>query len=114
MKTLEYLPELEGDEAQYVGRLLEEIPDDRVEMFANIYKVRRKDPFLLLILALIGLIGVAGVHRFFVGHIGMGLLYFFTLGLCYVGTIVDIINYKNFSFEYNRKVALSVKNEMGL
>lgn len=114
MKTLEYLPELEGDEAQYIRRLMEEIPEDRAEMFAKIYRARRKDPLLLLILALIGLFGVAGVHRFFVGHIGMGLLYFFTAGLCFIGTIVDMINYKNFSFEYNRKVARDVMNEMGL
>jgi TM2 domain-containing membrane protein YozV len=114
MKTFEYLPELEGDEAQYIRRLIEDMPEDRVEMFAKIYKARRKDPLLLLILALIGLFGVAGVHRFFVGHIGMGLLYFFTAGLCLIGTIVDMINYKNFSFEYNRKVARDIMNEMGL
>ena len=114
MKILEYLPELEGDEAQYIRRLIEDMPEDRVEMFAKIYRARRKDPLLLLILALIGLIGIAGVHRFFVGHIGMGLLYFFTAGLCLIGTIVDMINYKNFSFEYNRKVARDIMNEMGL
>jgi TM2 domain-containing membrane protein YozV len=114
MKLLEHLPELEGDEAQYIRRLLEEIPEDKTELFARIYRARRKDPMLLLILALIGLFGVAGVHRFFVGQIGMGLLYFFTAGLCLIGTIVDMINYKNFSFEYNRKIARDVLNELNL
>jgi len=36
------------------------------------------------------------------------------LGLCYIGTIVDMINYKNFAFEYNRKIALEVKDELNL
>ncbi|HMB98699.1 MAG TPA: TM2 domain-containing protein, partial [Balneolaceae bacterium] len=75
---------------------------------------RRKDPILLLILAAIGLFGVAGIHRFFAGHIGMGILYILTLGLCYIGTIVDMINYKNFAFEYNRKIAQEVKAELSL
>lgn len=111
-KVYEVLPELEGDESQYVGRLLEEMDEDQANIFANIYRARRRDPILILVLALLGLLGVAGVHRFFVGHIGMGLLYFFTAGLCFIGTIVDMINYKNFAFEYNRKIAREVVQEI--
>lgn len=111
-KVFEVLPELEGDESQYVGRLLEEMDEDQANIFANIYRARRRDPVLILVLALLGLLGVAGVHRFFVGHIGMGLLYFFTAGLCFIGTIVDMINYRNFAFEYNRKIAREVVQEI--
>jgi TM2 domain-containing membrane protein YozV len=107
-KIFELLPELEGDESQYISQIIEEMPDEKAKMFANIYRSRRKDPMLLMILALIGLFGVAGIHRFFVGHIGMGILYLITMGLCFIGTIVDMINYKNFAFEYNRKVAQDV------
>ncbi len=107
-KILEFLPELEGDESQYISKIIEDMPDEKAKMFANIYRSRRRDPILLLILALIGLFGVAGIHRFFIGHIGMGILYFLTMGLCFIGTIVDMINYKNFAFEYNRKVALEL------
>ncbi len=114
MKVFEYMPELEGDEMQYINKLLNDLPEDKVEMFVKIYQARRKDPMLLLVLALIGFFGVAGIHRFFVGHIGMGILYFLTAGLCFIGTIVDMINYKNFAFEYNRKVALEVKGELNL
>ena len=35
----------------------------------------------------------------------MGLLYFFTGGLCFIGTIIDIINYKKNAFEFNQVVA---------
>ena len=33
--------------------------------------------------------GIAGGHRFYLGHLGMGILYFFTLGLFGIGWIID-------------------------
>jgi hypothetical protein len=42
----------------------------------------------------------------------MGILYVFTGGLCLIGTIVDMINYKNFAFEYNRKIAQQIVTEI--
>ena len=114
MKLFEYLPELEGEEAQYIHQLMEQMPEERREAFARIYRARRKDPIIMLFLALIGLFGIAGIHRFIVGQIGMGILYVLTAGLCVVGTIVDMINYKNFAFEYNRKVAMDVVKELNL
>ncbi len=110
-KVFEYLPELEGDESEYIGRIIEDMPEEDAKTFATIYRSRRRDPVLLLVLALIGLFGVAGIHRFFVGHIGMGILYFLTAGLCFIGTIVDMINYKNFAFEYNRQIAQDLLRE---
>jgi len=75
-----------------------------LEQFCVIYRAKRKDPQLILILALIGLFGIAGIQRFFIGHIGMGILYFFTAGLCFVGTIIDAVNYKDLAMEYNAKM----------
>ena len=37
------------------------------------------------------LFGVFGVHRFYEGKIGTGILYFFTLGLCGIGVFIDLI-----------------------
>ncbi|NBC66302.1 MAG: NINE protein [Bacteroidetes bacterium] len=111
-KILEYMPELEGDESEYVGRIIEDMPDEEARMFSNIYRSRRKDPILFMALAVLGIVpGVAGIHRFFVGQIGMGILYLLTVGLCFIGTIVDMINYKNFAFEYNRKIAKDLLRE---
>ncbi len=110
-KIFEYLPEIEGDESEYISHIIEDMPEEKARMFSNIYRSRRKDPMLFLALALIGLFGVAGIHRFFVGHIGMGILYLLTGGLCLIGTIVDMINYKNFAFEYNRKIAKDLMRE---
>ena len=35
--------------------------------------------------------GVLGIHRFYLGHIGMGILYLLTGGLCGIGALIDFI-----------------------
>jgi hypothetical protein len=42
----------------------------------------------------------------------MGILYFLTGGLCLIGTIIDIVNHKKLSFEYNSKQAQQVAGMM--
>lgn len=84
----------------------------RARSFANVYRTRRKDPQVILITALLGLIVVAGVHRFLLGQIGMGLLYLFTGGLCLIGTIIDLVNHQRLAFEFNQKVAQEVATIM--
>ena len=37
------------------------------------------------------LIGLCGIHRLYLGHYGSGILYLLTLGLCGIGTIVDLV-----------------------
>lgn len=106
---LDYLPELEGDEAAYIQRMMKPMDDETGKRFAHIYSARRKDPQLILLTALIGFFAVAGVHRLIIGHIGMGILYLLTGGLCFIGTVVDLINYKNLAFEYNRGIAQEVR-----
>jgi hypothetical protein len=48
-----------------------------------------KSQLVALILAI--LLGGIGIHRFYLGHIGMGILYLFTAGLCGIGWLIDII-----------------------
>lgn len=77
---------------------------DQLEQFCIIYRSKRKDPQLILILCLLGLVGVAGIQRFLIGNIALGVLYFFTAGLCFVGTIIDAVNHKELAMEYNAKM----------
>lgn len=111
--VLRYLPEIEGDEQLHVAKLINDMSDEQADRFARIYRERRKDPQTILLLALVGFAGVAGVHRFVIDEIGMGLLYLFTAGLCLIGTLVDVINYKSVAFRYNRRQADEVAALVG-
>lgn len=92
----------------YTQSLIKDMSDENARTFANVYRMRRRDPQLVLILTILGFVGFAGVHRMILNQIGMGVLYFFTAGLCFVGTIVDLVNYQQLTFEYNQKVANEV------
>lgn len=105
-KVIKYLPEIEGDEQVFVARLLKDMTEEQAEQFANVYRTRRKDETTTLILAVLGFVVVAGVHRFYLGQIGMGLAYLLTAGFCFIGTIVDLVNYKNLVATYNEKQAV--------
>jgi TM2 domain-containing membrane protein YozV len=69
---------------------------------------KRKDPQTILIVTLLGFLGIAGIQRFLLNQIGIGLLYLFTAGLCVIGTIIDLVKYKELTFEYNSKIAQQV------
>ena len=43
------------------------------------------------LLALLGLVEVAGIHRFYTGKVATGILWLVTGGLFGVGTVIDII-----------------------
>ncbi|HMN24472.1 MAG: TM2 domain-containing protein [Ignavibacteriaceae bacterium] len=102
------LPSLEGEEMSYVQSLIKDMTDTQAQQFAMAYSARRKDPTTILILALVGFVGFAGLHRFMLNQIGMGILYFLTGGLCLIGTIIDLVNHRKLAFEYNSTVAQQV------
>lgn len=105
---LQLLPNAENEELNYIQGLVKDMNDEQIQQFAVIYNSRRKDPQMILLLTLVGFLGVAGIQRFIIDQIGMGLLYVFTGGLCLIGTIVDLVNYKSLAFEFNQKVARQV------
>ncbi len=106
--ALLHLPEVQGMELNYIQTIIKDYSDKQAMQFATIYRARRKDPQMILLTCLVGLLGIAGVHRFLINQIGMGILYFFTAGLCFIGTIVDAVNYQTLAFEFNRKIASEV------
>lgn len=44
------------------------------------------------ILCVIGFFGIAGLHKFYLGKPFMGLIYFFTCGLFFLGTFLDMFS----------------------
>lgn len=50
---------------------------------------KERNPYVELVLCIF--LGSLGVHKFYVGKIGLGILYLFTVGLFGIGWIVDII-----------------------
>lgn len=111
--VLQYLPDVDGEEMVYLNTLLTPMSDTHAQRFSMLYRARRKDPTMILVFAILGLlpiigVPIAGIHRFILGQAGMGLLYLFTLGACGIGTIVDIVNYKKMTSEYNLRQAYDV------
>lgn len=108
--VLRHLPELEGMELGYIQGLMKGMDEEEAALFAQVYRARRKDPQMILVLTLVGFFGFAGLQRFILGQIGLGILYLFTVGLCFIGTIVDLVNYKSLAYEFNIKVAHETMN----
>ena len=77
------------------------------------YRNQRKDETTILLFTLIGFVVIAGIQRFVLGHIGLGILYLLTAGLCFIGTIVDAINHKKLAAEYNVKTASQIAMNLG-
>lgn len=99
---------LQPEEIAYLQNLTASWDQTRLQQFAMAYGSRRKDSETILILTLLGFIGISGIQRFMLDQVGMGILYLLTGGLCAVGTIVDLINYKKMTAEYNMQQAHQV------
>lgn len=93
------------EEAAFLQQITVGLSDNQKRNFVAIYGSKRKSAQDVLLLTLLGFVVIAGVQRFLLGQIGMGLLYLFTGGFCFIGTIVDLINHKNLANEYNQKMA---------
>lgn len=92
-------------EMDHLNQITLGLSEDKLRSFVSVYGTKRRESDLILLISCIGLLGVAEIQRFLVGQIGMGLIYFFTGGLCLVGTILDIINHKQLADEYNIQMA---------
>ncbi|MHC1708759.1 MAG: TM2 domain-containing protein [Bacteroidales bacterium] len=100
------LPNLEPEELMFLQNITKDMSEEDKRKFFMIYSSRRRDPQMMLLLTLLGFVGVAGVHRMMQGELGLGIIYLFTGGLCLIGTIVDIFNYKKLVNDYNQRMAM--------
>jgi TM2 domain-containing membrane protein YozV len=105
------------EELYHINSVSRGFSDTKLKQFVMIYRNKRKDEQTILLTCLLGIICFAGIHRFLLGQIGMGILYILTGGLCLIGTIVDAINYKKLTLDFNKKMimeSLSVLDMLGI
>lgn len=99
------LPGMTPEELSFIQQATADMNENQQKYFYMAYTSKRKSAQDILLFAIIGFFGVAGVHRFMMGQVGMGLLYFFTGGFCLIGTIIDVINHKSLAMEHNKQMA---------
>jgi TM2 domain-containing membrane protein YozV len=99
------LPGITPEELGFLQQAIGDLNENQQKYFYMVYSGKRKNPQDIMLFTLLGFIGVAGVQRFIVGQIGMGVLYLLTCGLCWIGTIVDLINYKSIALDFNQRMA---------
>ena len=107
-----YLPELDEPERSFIERLTAGMSHENIQQFAVAYRQVRKDPQTLRLMAIIGIVAIPGLHRFWVGQLGIGFLYLLTGGLLWIGTIIDIVKYRELAFGYNRQVARHIASNV--
>ncbi len=105
---MQYLPNIDAEEMAMLQGLTADLDQTQLQQFVSMYSARRKDAQTILLTCLLGFIGISGIHRFILDQVGMGILYLLTGGLCAIGTIVDLINYRKLTLEYNQRQAYQV------
>lgn len=101
------------EELMYLQHITASFTDDQLKNFIFLYNGKRKKAQDILLFTLLGLIGFAGIQRFVLNQVAMGVVYFITIGFCYIGTIVDLINHKSMTEEYNQKAAYECAQLIG-
>ena len=100
------MPNLQPEELMFIQEIMKDMTDEDQKQFLMYYQGKRKDQQTMLILTLIGFFGIAGIQRFMIGDTVMGILYFLTIGFCGIGTIIDAINIRKMTIDYNQKQAI--------
>jgi TM2 domain-containing membrane protein YozV len=96
---------ISAEELSFLQQATTDLNENQQKYFFMTYSGKRKSPQDMLIFSLVGLCLIPGLQRFITGQIGMGILYLFTAGLCFIGSIVDLVNHKKLALEYNQKMA---------
>ena len=97
-------PGITPEEMTLLQQATADLNENQLRNFQMMYMSRRKNPQDILLFTLLGFVGFAGIHRMVLGQIGMGILYFLTGGFCAIGTIIDLVNNRQLTNDYNRDV----------
>ena len=85
---------LENESCSYCGFVIEHLTTTEIDVLHGISRKSRMEALLLCIF-----LGGIGGHQFYVGKVGMGMLYLCTIGLFGVGWAIDIILIATGSFK---------------
>ncbi|ULQ55403.1 TM2 domain-containing protein [Flavihumibacter rivuli] len=108
------IPDLQPEELGGINDLIKDMSIEQQQQFILLYSGKRKKPQEILLLTCLGFVVVAGIQRIVIGQIGMGILYLFTGGLCLIGTIIDVVNYKKLANDYNLTQMYEAARMVGL
>lgn len=104
------LPGIQPDELAFIQSLTKDMSDSQQQQFIMIYQGKRKDQQNLMLMTVLGFFGVAGIQRFMTGETALGILYLLTAGFCGIGTILDLVNIKSLTYQFNQKQAMESAN----
>ena len=99
------IPGISMEELNIIKMNTDGYDEEKLTDFLNLYVGKRIKSETIMICTILGFLGVGGIQRFILGQIGMGLLYLVTFGLCYIGTIMDLVNNKKITNERNQHQA---------
>ena len=101
---LKRLPDVEMEEIKLIQNNTDDFELEQLSEFLLIYRTKRKKPETFRQCTLLGIIGIGGIQRFYIGQIGSGIGYLLTYGVFFIGTILDLINYKKVTLERNQEI----------
>ena len=104
------LPGIQPDELMMLQNITKDLTVTQQQQFYSFYQGKRKEQQTLMIFTLVGFFGVAGIQRFVTGDTVMGILFLLTIGFCGIGTIIDLVNIRQMTNDYNQKQAIESLN----
>ncbi|HUG14620.1 MAG TPA: TM2 domain-containing protein [Thermomicrobiales bacterium] len=90
---------------QQIAALRKQLSREDLEQVDRRLAMDQKSSGLIAGMAAIGFLGVAGIHRFILDDVGMGILMLLTLGGCGIWTIIDLVRATSMAQKYNDQLA---------
>jgi TM2 domain-containing membrane protein YozV len=90
---------------QQITSLRMQLSREDLEQVDRRLAMDQKSSGLIAGLAAAGFLGVAGIHRFVLGDVGLGILMLVTFGGCGIWTIIDLVRASSMAQKYNDDLA---------